>query len=186
MTSFSKTFLILVAAIFTFACKKESSDPKPKSDDANQGVDISDTDGDGGVEGGAGEGGAGDGVDDEGDAGHEEVPTDYTVGDLLNTAKKATTRFERLAITNSAFKSVKTWKTEYYTWAKLTYTVTSSESSITEEHIFLACHFHGEELGCHKKDQSDPSEPSDTEDDDGLPPIDDELPPIDDEIPMAD
>jgi hypothetical protein len=190
MNYISKMTLVILAVIFASACKKENADPKPRSDDANQGVDSSDTGSDGADDGGVGQDGASDGgTGDEGngdDGGHGEVPTSYTVNDLLQTAKKATTRFERLAITNSAFKRVKTWKSEYYAWAKLTYTVTTDENTTKEEHIFLACHFHGDELGCHKKDQSDPSEPSDSEDDDGLPPIDDELPPIDDEIPMAD
>lgn len=181
--------LAILAVIFTVACKKESADPKPKSADANQGVDSSDTGSDVADDGGVdqdvpADGGTAD--DDRDDDGHGEVPTSYTVNDLLHTAKKATTRFERLAIANSSFKSVKTWKSANYAWAKLTYTVTSSENTTKEEHIFLACHFHGEELGCHKKDQSDPSEPSDSEDDDGLPPIEDELPPIDDELRLAD
>jgi hypothetical protein len=94
-------------------------------------------------------------VDDDDPA----VPTDFSVADLLETARKATTRFNRLAIPNSEIKSIKTWKAESYTWAKLVYAVTKEDGQVAEGFIFLACHYHGAFLGCHSKDASDPSEP---------------------------
>lgn len=122
---------------------------------------------------------------DEGEGDHDgegnDVPATFTVADLLQTAKKVTTRYERLAIPNSSLQLVKTWKSESYLWAKLTYKVGTDTASPTEEHLFLACHFHGAELGCHKKDESDPSEPEDTPAGDDLPTADDELPPIGEE-----
>lgn len=91
----------------------------------------------------------------------------FSVTDLLQTATKATTRFERLAIPNTELLGVKTWKSDTYAWAKLSYKIRGSSK---EDYLFLACHFHGEQLGCHKKDQSDPSEPEDNQDDPELPP----------------
>ncbi len=109
----------------------------------------------------------------EGEA--DEAPTEFKVSDLLQTAVKATTRFERLAISDSEVFRVKTWKSEAYAWARLTYKISNSS---TEEQLFLACHFHGDELGCHKKDQSDESEPEDS-------PADSELPPVEpEELPL--
>jgi hypothetical protein len=102
--------------------------------------------------------------------GHES-PTEFKVGDLLQTGIKATTRFERLAIPDSEFLRLKTWKSETYVWARLTYKFSGSSS---EENIFLACHFHGAELGCHKKETSDPSEPEDSSTGAELPPIESE------------
>jgi hypothetical protein len=108
---------------------------------------------------------------------HAATPTTFSVGDLLATASKATTRFERLAIAGSSFVSVKTWKSDTYAWAKLTYNVTAIDNSApTTSHLYLACHFHGDSLGCHKKEASDPSEPAEAPDLGELPPMDDELP----------
>jgi len=101
------------------------------------------------------------------------TPTSFSVADLLRTARKATTRFERLAITGAVFDRVKTWKSDTYAWVRLTYTSPDGSGASPEQHLLLACHFHGDELGCHKKNEPDASEPVDTppDDDDDLPPI---------------
>ena len=106
---------------------------------------------------------------DEAEVEDDAPPTAFTVSDLLQTATKATTRFERLAINDSKFIRVKTWKSEKYTWARLSYVIAEEPK---EEHLFLACHFHGKELGCHKKDQTDPTEPTETSSNTELPDID--------------
>ncbi len=108
------------------------------------------------------------------DASEHEGPAVYTTEHLHQTAVKATNRFERLAIPGSKLKSVKTWKSTDYVWARLTYTV-SDNPGPTDEALFLACHFHGSELGCHKKDVTDPSEPLDRPEEEEIPSIEEEL-----------
>ncbi len=87
---------------------------------------------------------------------------DYSVDHLLMTAEKATRRYTRLAIANSVYEGVKTWKTSDYVWAKLTYLAPASDGeSMEKSYLYLACHFHGTELGCHKKDDAGSEEPDD-------------------------
>lgn len=107
------------------------------------------------------------------DASPHGGPAVYTIEHLHQTAVKATNRFERLAIPGSKLKSVKTWKSSDYVWARLTYAV-SGQSEPKEESLFLACHFHGSELGCHKKDATDPNEPVDTPEEE-IPSLEEEL-----------
>lgn len=107
------------------------------------------------------------------DASPHGGPAVYTTEHLHQTAVKATNRFERLAIPGSKLKSVKTWKSNDYVWARLTYAV-SVQPEPREESLFLACHFHGSELGCHKKDATDPSEPVDTPEEE-IPSLEEEL-----------
>jgi hypothetical protein len=106
-------------------------------------------------------------------------PTSYAVTHLLQAAEKATDRFERLAMPGAKFKSVKTWKTDTDVWAKLTYANAGGSATDADAFLFLACHFHGANLACHKKSESDLSEPVDAESDESdLPPIDSDLPPL--------
>jgi hypothetical protein len=87
------------------------------------------------------------------------VPTQYSVADLMETSRKAAARFTRLAIPDSKIKSIKTWKSATYVWAKLVYRVEKEGANSAEGYLYLACHFHGTLLGCHKRDESDGSEP---------------------------
>lgn len=107
------------------------------------------------------------------DASPHGGPAVYTVEHLHQTAVKATNRFERLAIPGSKLKSVKTWKSNDYVWARLAYAV-SGQPEPKEGSLFLACHFHGSELGCHKKDATDPNEPVDT--------VEEEIPSLEEEL----
>ena len=152
------------------ACSESKTPPKtPQTSDAIKSETPSEDRAD------QGDGPSGD--DDSGD--DHATPTDFGVTDLLAAERKASSRFERLAITGSRIDAIKTWKSETYAWAKLTYTVTSEDGQSSERHLYLACHFHGSELGCHRKDSSDASEPTDPGDlESPLPPIDGELPPI--------
>jgi hypothetical protein len=157
MSQFLNLIFICAMSLIATSCAKENFIPaidqeekdKRKSDDAtkeNQAITEQEA--------------------SEGD--HYERPTDFSVADLLHTAEKATSRFERLAIPDSELLGVKTWKSETYAWARLVY---KKSGRLNEEYLFLACHFHGEELGCHKKDESDPSEPADIPSTPELPPI---------------
>jgi hypothetical protein len=91
----------------------------------------------------------------------EEKETDFSVADLHATALKAVRRFQRLAIPGSQFVSAKTWKTPTYTWVTLQYSVRDAAGIEAMHSLYLACHYHGNELGCHKKDAAGPGEPPD-------------------------
>lgn len=171
ISCFSRGTTLLIAAVMAaISCAKEKDEPTPapapRESDATPDKPKDDQVPQDSTE------------DPQNDDEDHASPTSFTVADLLQTARKATSRYERLTIPNSSFRSVKTWKSETYAWAKLTYEVRAAAGATTEEQLFLACHFHGAELGCHKKDQTDPSEPIDTMPDDDLPPLDDDLPPL--------
>ncbi len=85
-----------------------------------------------------------------------ELATDYSVADLHASEQKALSRIERLGFSESQIVSLKTWKTPNYIWTTLTY---KPEPNLQAKAIYLACHFHGQELGCHSKDASGPEEP---------------------------
>lgn len=158
--------MIIVAANFLSACSESEAPSKtPQTSDAQRG-DVEEDRGD--------EPSGNDDSDDD-----HATPTDFSVSDLLATERKASSRFERLAIAGSKITFIKTWKSETYAWAKLSYAVTGPVGAPTENFLYLACHFHGAELGCHRKDSTDASEPIDSVDSESpLPPIDGELPPV--------
>jgi hypothetical protein len=104
-----------------------------------------------------------------------ETPQDFSVADLHATGLKAIKRFERLAIPHSSILRYKTWKTATYTWVTLTYSINEPGAAAREDQIYLACHFHGKVLGCHKKNEGGPQEPAEPlEENMELPGIEDE------------
>lgn len=106
------------------------------------------------------------------------TPQEFTVADLHAVGQKAINRFERMAITSSTFVSYKTWKTTDYIWVRLTYSVPdpAAAGGQKEDLFYMACHFHGNDLGCHKKDNAGTDEPKDdAPNEDPLPPPDPEL-----------
>lgn len=109
--------------------------------------------------------------DDEGDQTDSKV-VNYSVMDLQQAARKATSRYEKLALVDSTFIGVKTWKTEKDVWVKLEYETNSNGVTPAKEYLFLGCHFHGKKLSCHKKSEIGPSEPIDTNS------VEDELQPL--------
>jgi len=78
----------------------------------------------------------------------------FSVEDILLTARKASMRFERLAIPNAKIVSIRSWKTSTYSWAHLTYQISTPELPIDYKSIILACHFHGKVLACHRKNEA--------------------------------
>jgi hypothetical protein len=114
------------------------------------------------------------------DSGHDDHdrPQSFTVSDLHAVNQKALKRFERMALSSATFESTKTWKTSQYIWVRLTWSLpdAAAANGRKNEHFLLACHFHGNELGCHKKDEPGPDEPADDDHTDDLP--DDDLPPL--------
>lgn len=90
---------------------------------------------------------------------NEEATHNFTEADLQAVSLKGIAKFKKVAAEGEVLVRYKVWKTNKHVWVRV---VTKKADATEESSIFLACHPHGDTLGCHTKNATDPSEPADT------------------------